>query len=147
MHNSITCTFPYIQYGTEFYLRNTVYYDSNEHCHDCGILNKEGNIHHTGCDMERCPRCDGQKISCGCSWDFCTETCGDWYKDGCDRPHAGTTTDKPTGEIIKPSSATKRAIMQRHGKAMLESMKRYEDAIKAGKSEKAALAEMHRHDG
>jgi len=50
----------------EFYKRDTTYYDYNERCHDCGILNRKGNIHHFGCDMERCPKCDGQLISCGC---------------------------------------------------------------------------------
>lgn len=40
----------------------------NKTCHDCGI--KEGQIHEFGCDMERCPFCGGQLISCGC-WDEC----------------------------------------------------------------------------
>lgn len=34
------------------------------HCHDCGI--SKGGLHHPGCDMERCPRCGGQLISCDC---------------------------------------------------------------------------------
>ena len=34
-----------------------------ERCHDCNIK-RDGN-HHPGCDMERCPKCDGQLISCG----------------------------------------------------------------------------------
>jgi len=46
--------------------RNTTYFDNNTRCHDCGILNKPGNIHHFGCCMERCPMCGGQLISCGC---------------------------------------------------------------------------------
>ncbi len=37
---------------------------SDHDCHDCKI--KTGGNHHPGCDMERCPRCSGQLISCGC---------------------------------------------------------------------------------
>jgi len=33
-------------------------------CHDCSI--KHGRQHHPGCDVERCPRCGGQRITCGC---------------------------------------------------------------------------------
>lgn len=33
-------------------------------CHDCEI--EYGGYHHLGCDMERCPKCEGQLISCGC---------------------------------------------------------------------------------
>jgi hypothetical protein len=33
-------------------------------CHDCGIA--LGGKHHPGCDMEECPKCRGQLISCGC---------------------------------------------------------------------------------
>ena len=35
-------------------------------CHDCGI--SEGEIHGYGCDMERCPFCGGQLISCNCRY-------------------------------------------------------------------------------
>lgn len=33
-------------------------------CHDCNVA--VGQYHHPGCDMERCPKCTGQLISCGC---------------------------------------------------------------------------------
>lgn len=34
-------------------------------CHDCGA--KEGEFHDPGCDMEQCPFCSGQLISCDCA--------------------------------------------------------------------------------
>ena len=35
-----------------------------ERCGDCGC--KVGQFHHPGCDVERCPKCHGQCISCDC---------------------------------------------------------------------------------
>jgi hypothetical protein len=39
-------------------------YDGINNCHDCNV--QPGGFHHPGCDMERCPRCGAQLISCGC---------------------------------------------------------------------------------
>lgn len=35
-----------------------------EPCHDCGA--PIGTFHHPGCDMEECPKCLRQAISCDC---------------------------------------------------------------------------------
>ncbi len=64
-----SCTFNNILMGIQgdFYERDTTYYDKNERCHDCGILNQKGNYHHLGCGIERCPKCGLQLLSCDCS--------------------------------------------------------------------------------
>ena len=36
-------------------------------CHDCGVV--EGQIHEYGCDVERCPFCGHQLITCGCKYE------------------------------------------------------------------------------
>ncbi len=47
--------------------RMAEYFARGGRCHDCGI--QDGGSHHPGCDAERCPRCKGQLISCGCLGD------------------------------------------------------------------------------
>jgi hypothetical protein len=38
------------------------------HCNDCGV--PKGGIHHHGCDIEECPVCHDQYISCACDEPF-----------------------------------------------------------------------------
>ena len=38
-------------------------------CPDCNV--KAGHFHHPGCDIEECPRCGQQLLSCSCNAD-CT---------------------------------------------------------------------------
>lgn len=42
-------------------------HDKSTKCHDCGC--REGEFHVLGCDMERCPFCGGQLISCECIYE------------------------------------------------------------------------------
>jgi hypothetical protein len=50
--------------------------DTRAICPDCGV--REGHYHDPGCDMERCPICDGQLISCDCP----EEARKDLYEEG-----------------------------------------------------------------
>lgn len=36
-------------------------------CHDCAVI--KGQYHVPSCDVERCPSCIGQTISCDCDYD------------------------------------------------------------------------------
>jgi hypothetical protein len=40
---------------------------SGERCGDCGV--RPGGFHHPGCDLQRCPLCHDQLLSCACIFD------------------------------------------------------------------------------
>ncbi len=56
----------YVEFSEDEKLPSSNYHfnETNGRCHDCGI--KHGGLHHRGCDVERCPKCKGQLISCEC---------------------------------------------------------------------------------
>lgn len=39
---------------------------ADERCGDCGTT--KNHLHHDGCDIERCPKCHGQLLSCDCNF-------------------------------------------------------------------------------
>lgn len=73
METARSCVFPYLIHKGKAYDRRITQehiddwgYTTKDRCGDCGIQMKAGNVHHYGCDIERCPICGGQLISCDC---------------------------------------------------------------------------------
>lgn len=69
MLDNVGCSCEKIEYDLIMYNRikagdKNDWVRPGEVCHDCGA--PYGTYHHPGCDMERCPRCGHQLISCDC---------------------------------------------------------------------------------
>lgn len=62
-----SCTYDMIKINGIWMKRWANWFDGNKRCHDCNIVNTMGNLHHFGCDMERCPNCQQQLIVCKCT--------------------------------------------------------------------------------
>lgn len=52
---------PRLAYGHD---QRAVGLDPTSRCHDCNVT--WDHLHHPGCDMEECPGCHRQVISCAC---------------------------------------------------------------------------------
>jgi hypothetical protein len=66
--------FPPIRYGSEPGYRRI-----KQRCHDCNVV--PGRVHHHGCDVERCPACGRQSISCDCLWAGEEHLAEDWIDE------------------------------------------------------------------
>lgn len=61
MTTAVGCTLPVFVIDGVAYIRRRC---TRRRCEDCGA--KPKHFHHLGCDLERCPRCTRQLLSCGC---------------------------------------------------------------------------------
>ncbi len=62
-------------------------------CHDCGA--RMGQFHGPGCDMEKCPACRGQLLSCWCERPDEPTDQGDEGTEGAG--HGEATAESPCG--------------------------------------------------
>jgi hypothetical protein len=80
MTEQTSCTAPFVIRGEKFEPicwgkeRTRPRWKAEGPCPDCAT--PVGGIHHHGCDIEQCPNCMGQALSCGCQ-----ESDDDGYED------------------------------------------------------------------
>lgn len=73
METARSCVVALVEYP-DGHMRESIPYGSeadgllnvqpHQRCHDCNV--EQGGYHHPGCDVEECPECHTQLISCGC---------------------------------------------------------------------------------
>jgi hypothetical protein len=68
-------------------------------CGDCAV--ERGGVHHHGCDLEQCPACKGQLLSCGCMTDDDFKFADGIFGDGLsgDGHRSGAETDPDYGYV------------------------------------------------
>lgn len=68
MLTAASCTVDELMMRGERFPRQRAFHPTGRdgRCGDCGI--QAGGLHHLGCDLEPCPRCGRQLLSCGCAW-------------------------------------------------------------------------------
>lgn len=72
----------FLKYDDGGVLPSSTYHfdDPYGRCSDCGI--KHGNYHHPHCDIEQCPRCKDQLLSCDCMAIEIMGIKGEWERIG-----------------------------------------------------------------
>jgi len=69
MPEADSCLLDFISISGTKYARQRYHFNEpSGRCHDCGI--KHGGVHHFGCDVELCPKCGCQLISCDCVTEY-----------------------------------------------------------------------------
>jgi len=53
-----------VPFGSETRFTAFAHDDKEARCPDCNA--KRGHVHHPGCDVEECPNCHRQMLSCSC---------------------------------------------------------------------------------
>jgi hypothetical protein len=64
MQTAKGCTYTHAKKVKGKKLAKRIVHNMDEKCHDCNAI--KGQPHHPGCDMERCPWCKDQAITCNC---------------------------------------------------------------------------------